>query len=174
MTPPPHGRHPIVASISAASVLVIPFFGRSDGEDPVVYRALFDHGVHGQLVLDRQGLIRRANPSACRLFGWGDAQLHGRPFSELLTPGTRTQFGQALVATRDPNSARGWTSLEGRSSDGSTFPIEVELILAIHGAEGSFGVIVRDGRDAPSRIRGAPARFNPGQLLIASRIQELV
>lgn len=176
MTVPPLSRSSrLFAYGVAGSVLVIPFLGRADAEDPAVYRALFDRADLSQFVLDQRGHIRRANPSANRLFGTVEVQLRGRPFSDLLTQGTQAGFAQALAATRGPRTEWGPIRLEGRSPSGSVFPIEVEVCRVVHGAEESYGVVVRDAHGGtPPTPRGPAGRFNPGQMLIASRIQELV
>ncbi|MGC2289004.1 MAG: PAS domain-containing protein [Thermoplasmata archaeon] len=155
----------------ASTVLAIPFVRRPAGDDPAVYRDMFDQARDGRFVLDTQGYIVHANPAAARLFGASELILRGVPFSELIAVGARAGFLATLASIRKPPSRAGPIELEGRFRDGSTFPIEIEVV---HGTEDRFGVVVRDGRTI-GRIPSTPAgRFNPGQVLIASRIQELV
>jgi PAS domain S-box-containing protein len=140
-------------------------------EDPTVYQAMFDQARDGRFVLDAEANILHANPAAVRLFRALEGTLRGLPFSELLTPAALAGFRGAMEATRIHPSRVGPVPLTGRAADGSTFPIEVEVI---HGTETRYGVVVRDGR-TPGRVSRIPGpRFNPGQMLIASRIQELV
>jgi PAS domain S-box-containing protein len=150
---------------------VIPFPRKPAGEDPGVYRAMFDQASDGRFVLDSNATILHANLAGARLFGAAEAALYLVPFSELLAPTAQAGFQKALAATQRPPSRFGPIALEGRFADGSTFPIEVELVRS---TPDRFGVVVRDSRAKARDLRPAPGRFNPGQVLIASRIQELV
>jgi PAS domain S-box-containing protein len=148
--------------------LVVPFVRRPTVDDPAVYRAMFDQATDARFVLDGHHHILHANPAAALLFGAHELALRGVVFTELLTPGARPGFVHGLTSIRSPPGRFGPMPLEGRFSDGSAFPIEVDVV---HGAEDRYGVVVRRS----SRTASAPAgRFNPGQVLIASRIKELV
>jgi PAS domain S-box-containing protein len=150
---------------------VIPFLRKPAEEDPAVYRTMFDHASDGRFVLDSTATILHANLAAARLFGASEAALYLVPFSELLAPASRVEFQQALAAIVRPPSHIGPITFEGRFADGSTFPIEVDLVRS---TVDRYGVVVRDRRVTAKDPRSAPGRFNPGQVLIASRIQELV
>jgi PAS domain S-box-containing protein len=156
---------------AAGSVLVIPFPRKPADEDPAVYKTMFDQARDARFVLDSNALILHANPSAARLFGATEGALYRVPFSELIAPTDRPSFLGALAAVKTPPSRAGPLALDGRFSDGSVFPIEVDVV---HGTKDRYGVVVRERRAAPSGGAAAPGRFNPGQLLIAGRIQELV
>jgi PAS domain S-box-containing protein len=155
----------------AGSVLVIPFLRKPAEEDPAVYKTMFDQASDARFVLDSNAVILHANPSAARLFGATEGALYGVPFSELITPAERPSFLGALAAVKTPPSRAGPLALEGRFSDGSAFPIEVDVV---HGTKDRYGVVVRQRKAGPPSGPAAPGRFNPGQLLIAGRIQELV
>jgi PAS domain S-box-containing protein len=150
---------------------VIPFLRKPADVDPAVYRNMFDQASDGRFVLDATATILHANLAAARLFGAAEAALYLVPFSELLAPTAREEFQHALAAIVRPPSRIGPIALVGRFADGSTFPIEVELVRTTNDR---YGVVVRDRRVAAKDPRSAPGRFNPGQVLIASRIQELV
>jgi PAS domain S-box-containing protein len=168
---PPGERMRRWASASVAGcVLVIPFIRHPAKEDPGVYRDLFDQAADGRFVLDAQYTILHANPAAARLFGASENVLYGVPFSELLSPSARPSWVEVLSTTRKIPSRAGPVSLQGRYSDGSMFPIDLEVI---HGTEDRYGVVVRDGRAGQAGPAGK-GRLNPGQMLIAGRIQELV
>lgn len=164
----------VIRSSVAPLVLLIPLGRRPDGEDPAVYRALFDRAESSQFVLDHQSRIRRANAAAMRLFAASEGQLRGRPFPEILAEAARPEFQRLIAAAREHPAGSGPIPLAGRRSDGSTFPATAEIVRASHGAEESFGVVVRDLRARSPAPEGARPRFNPGQMFIASRIQELV
>lgn len=152
----------------ASAVLVIPFARSPAEEDPTVYRAMFDQARDGRFVLDPEGQILHANPAAAHLFGASEEALRGVAFSELLDAEARPTFQAILVATRTPPARAGPIPLKARSANGSPFPIEIDVD---HGTKERYGVVARDARAA----RPPPAgKFNPGQMLIASRIQELV
>jgi PAS domain S-box-containing protein len=153
------------------SLLLIPFARKPPEEDPAVYRDLFDQARDGRLVLDPQAQILHANPAAAQLFGASEERLRGVPFTELLAPAARPGFTSALATIRKPPARLGPIAIEGRFSDGSTFPIELEVV---HGAEKRYGVVVRDARTSDRHSPPPAGRFNPGQVLIAGRIQELV
>jgi PAS domain S-box-containing protein len=150
---------------------VIPFLRKPPEVDPAVYRSMFDQASDSRFVLDSTATILHANLAAARLFGAAEAALYLVPFSELLAPASRGEFQQALAAVVKPPSRVGPLALEGRFADGSTFPISVELVRS---TVDRYGVVVRDRR-VTAKDPGSPTgRFNPGQVLIASRIQELV
>jgi PAS domain S-box-containing protein len=150
---------------------VIPFLRKPAEVDPAVYRTMFDQASDGRFVLDASATILHVNLAAARLFGAAEAALYLVPFSELLAPTAREGFQQALAATVRPPSRIGPIALEGRFADGSIFPIELELVRT---TPDRYGVVVRDRRVSAKDARSSSGRFNPGQVLIASRIQELV
>jgi PAS domain S-box-containing protein len=152
----------------ASAVLVVPFDRTSSDEDPGVYRALFDQARDARFVLDPEGQILHANPAAAHLFGASEGALRGVAFTELLDAEARPTFQAILVATQTPAARAGPIPLKARSAKGTPFQIEVDVV---HGTKERYGVVARDVR----AVRPPPAgRFNPGQMLIASRIQELV
>jgi PAS domain S-box-containing protein len=150
---------------------VIPFLRKPPGEDPAVYRAMFDQANDARLVLDNHSIVLHANPTAARLFGAAENALYGVPFSELLMPPSRPAFLRALATIQKPPARAGPIPLDGRFSDGSDFPIEIELF---HGTVERFGVVVHRRTGGPPGGPSTRGRFNPAQVLIASRIQELV
>jgi PAS domain S-box-containing protein len=131
---------------------------------------MFDQARDSRFVLDPEATILHANPAAARLFGASEVTLRGVPFSELLAPGARAAFRAALEVTRSFPSHAGPIPLMGRSADGSMFPIEIDVV---HATADRWGIVARDARPT-GRGPTPPAKFNPGQMLIASRIQELV
>ncbi len=82
------------------------------------------------VVADAEGHIVRANPEACRLFGYEPAELLGRPV-ELLIPESqraahdRSRAGYAKAPRARPMGAL--RELCGRRKDGSVFSVEIAL-----------------------------------------------
>jgi PAS domain S-box-containing protein len=161
----------LVAFSVAGSVLAVPSARKPPDEDPTVYQAMFDQARDGRLVLDSEMIVLHANPVAVRLFGATEGALYGVPFSELLAPAVRNNFLSVIELVQSVPSRAGPLPLVGRSANGATFPIEIEVV---HGTVDRYGVVVRDARLAPRSPSTPAAKFNPGQMLIASRIQELV
>jgi PAS domain S-box-containing protein len=161
----------LIAFSVASSVLAIPPEQKPAGEDPAVYQAMFDQARDGRLVLDSEMIILHANPAAVRLFGATEGALYRVPFSELLAPGVRANFLSVMQLVQSVPSRAGPLPLMGRFASGSTFPIEVEVV---HGTADRYGIVVRDGRSQAKGPGSPTAKFNPGQMLIASRIQEMV
>jgi PAS domain S-box-containing protein len=164
------GRRLVAFSV-AASVLAVPSARKPPGDDATVYQAMFDQARDGRFVLDSEAIILHANPFAVRLFGATEGALYRVPFSELLAPTARANFLGVMELVQAVPSRAGPLPLLGRSANGSTFPIEIEVV---HGTVDRYGVVVRDARLVPKGPSPPAAKFNPGQMLIASRIQELV
>jgi PAS domain S-box-containing protein len=150
---------------------LIPFARKPQAEDPAVYRSLFDDAGDARFVLDAHATVLHANTAATRLFGATETALHGLPFSELVAPQSAGGLQNVLAATRTPPARAGPVALDARFADGTIFPIEIEVI---HGTADRYGIVVRDRRARAKTPGPAARKFNPGQVLIASRIQELV
>lgn len=94
------------------------------------YRVIFEGSPDGILVVDAEGVIRRANPQAERLFGYPLAELEGSPV-EILVPdaerGAHRGYRERYV--EDPHSRPMGVGLElrARRRDGTEFPVEISL-----------------------------------------------
>jgi PAS domain S-box-containing protein len=115
------------------------------------YRAIFEASPDGCLVVDRDGVIRAANPRIQSLFGWSPEELSGRSVDLLVPEILRT----AHVAHRahfvaDPHNRPMGVGLDlrGQRKDGTTFPVEISLSPWVEGG-GEVRVIctVRDVSD---------------------------
>jgi two-component system, LuxR family, sensor kinase FixL len=112
------------------------------------YRAIFEASPDGFLVVDREGVIRAANPRVEELFGWPLEELIGQKI-EVLVPemhrGAHSGHRSRFVADPHNRPMGVGLDLRGRRRDGSTFPVEISLSpWAAH--EGDLRVIctVRD------------------------------
>ena len=92
--------------------------------------ALFLYATEGILVANEKGEITRANPSAEKLFGYGNGELDGKKI-EVLVPkrlahkhvGLRDNYNQHPHA----RSMGAGMELYGLKKDGSEFPVEISL-----------------------------------------------
>ncbi len=113
---------------------------RRDSEER--FRALYEHNTDGIVLTDPRhgGKVLTANPAACTLFGWSEAELMGKTREELFD--LSDPAIEALVQRRQSAGvARG--ELTYRRKDGSTFPGEVNTALFTnsHGEPRSVSVI---------------------------------
>lgn len=115
------------------------------------YQAIFDASPDGLLVVDRDGIIRAANPRVEALFGWTAEELVGQSV-DVLVP---ESVGEAHETHRsrfvaDPHNRPMGVGLDlrGRRKDGSTFPVEISL-SPWHPSDAEMRVIctVRDVSD---------------------------
>lgn len=104
--------------------------------------ALFKYATEGIVVVDSVGAIAMVNPTAKRLFGYGEEELVGNKI-ELLVP---IPLSHGHIRQRDEYmkepSARGMghnRDLFARKSDGTEFPVEVSL-SPFSTSEGNFVV----------------------------------
>jgi PAS domain S-box-containing protein len=89
-------------------------------------RALLDHMFGGLIVVDSQGSIELANPSALRMFGYDADELTGRPLSVLVPDRAGVKKGAFLTGALEKALGR-VTEWTGRRKDGSEFPFELSL-----------------------------------------------
>lgn len=117
------------------------------------YRVIFDGSPDGILVVDAEGVIRRANPQAVRLFGYPLDVLEGAPVEMLVPDAVRTVHHTHREGySKDPHSRPMGVGLElrARRQDGSEFPVEISLSPV----ETETGrVIVATVRDTTQRKR---------------------
>jgi len=89
----------IVYTIGMAFAVLI--FVRSARQLPVAYDLIYTAMDEAAIVLDMDGLILSANPSAERLFGKQSAELIQRPIAEVIPTGTGFPSKTALAVTFD-------------------------------------------------------------------------
>jgi len=103
---------------------------RKDNAD--IALALFESDAQGIAIVDKRGLIERANPKLAQMFGYDSGQLVGQSI-EMLVP---ERLRGAHVSHRDnyfksprtrPMGLGLSGDLIGRRKDGTEFPIDVSL-----------------------------------------------
>jgi PAS domain S-box-containing protein len=111
------------------------------------YRAVFQAAPDGILVVDHRGIIRSANPMACRMFGYALDELVGQNVDALVPHAARAAhpaYRSRYVSSPRARPMGAELDLSGRRKDGSEFPAEISL-SPWESAEGMrIIVIVRD------------------------------
>jgi PAS domain S-box-containing protein len=105
-----------------------PSLGPADDID--IFRSLYEAYPDGVLLVDRQGLIRMANPAITTLLGYSPGELVGQPV-ELLVPASVAprhatyRQGYALAPRARPMGSE--LELKARRADGSEVMVEIAL-----------------------------------------------
>jgi PAS domain S-box-containing protein len=110
--------------------------------------------VEGIVVFDQDGTIDSFNPAAQRMFGYGPAEVIGRPVT-ILIPGDRRREYLAKYRTMEEAAT---VEMVGLRRDGTTFPMEVSLSWSGgEGGEALTAVIrnVTDRKEAEAALRAA-------------------
>lgn len=132
------------AALGVGSVLLLRRENRSIRralrESEARYRTLFEHSVDGILVLDGEGRVKDANPSALDMLGRTRRGLAGIPLGRLTSSGGG---GAAVLA---PGEDRRLSVGEDAilRSDGTSLPVELSMNSFAHAGERMTEVIVRD------------------------------
>ncbi len=111
------------------------------------YRAIVDTAVDAIVVIDEIGRIRAFNPSAERLFERTAESMIGLNVRELMSEPHREAHDGYLagyIATGDRKIIGIGRAVEGRRSDGSTFPLELSVAEWWADGERFFTGVMRD------------------------------
>jgi PAS domain S-box-containing protein len=95
---------------------------------------LLETAPQGILSVDSHGVIMTANRALEAMFGWNHSELIGLSVDQLLPPALQDQHAAhraAYFGTPQPSDMGGGLELVGQRKDGSTFPIEVTLIMLL-------------------------------------------
>ena len=93
-------------------------------ESEARYLSVFDSATEGLLLLDGQGRIVEANPSACAMHGYEQKGLQGRPMEDLLAPDHEDLLEEFNKQIREDGAAH--VDLVTRRMDGGP-PLELEV-----------------------------------------------
>ena len=85
-------------------------------------RAIVDNAADGIISIDEQGIILSFNRAAEEMFGYGEAEILGRPVGKLIP-----QAGRAGRREGEPRVASRSLDLQGQRRDGSAFPMHVAI-----------------------------------------------
>lgn len=105
-----------------------------------MYRSIFEAATDGFLVLDRQGHIVAANPAACRMYGYTDAEMRRLTLSALLHPDDLLS-GSLPALVRDMEKRN---RLRHIRRDGREFPVEVHATRVVYQGQENALLVVTD------------------------------
>ncbi len=114
------------------------------------FRAVTDHANDAIVSTDGQGTIVVWNRSAAHVFGYSEAEVLGRPFTELIADRSRAAHDKTLkwVAESGDRSVLGQSvELVGRRKDGNEFSLELSLSTWTQDEQRYYTGIMRDVTD---------------------------
>ena len=120
-------------------------------ESEALFRSLVEAAPDYILRLDYQGVIQMANPTALRDSGFLQEEMIGHPFSDFLTPESKTQFAQELHHLLEEGTSR--FELEFMSKAGLTAVMECSGSVT-YGEDDQPPSIVLVHRDVTQRKKG--------------------
>ncbi|MFZ6013203.1 MAG: PAS domain S-box protein, partial [Bacteroidota bacterium] len=114
-------------------------------------KALVEHANEGILLVNREGRIFVANPSAEKIFGYPRGELSGKVINDLIPQRYWKDHTQHFERfTEEPSSRAMGRNLSGIRKDGSEFHVDISLSHFYEGSELTFIAFVLDATD---RIR---------------------
>jgi PAS domain S-box-containing protein len=111
------------------------------------FRSLVESATDAIVVADHRGRIVSWNRAASTLFGYAEAEVLGRPLTDLMPARYRDAHQKGLQRLRAGGEARligKVVELEGLRKDGSEFPLELSLATWQTQTETFFSGIIRD------------------------------
>ncbi|HSV46510.1 MAG TPA: PAS domain S-box protein, partial [Ramlibacter sp.] len=99
-------------------------------DDGAVFRSLFAAYPDALLLVDRQGIIRLANPMALELLGYPAGELEGLPVDQLVPDAIRPRhaaYRQAYATQPRARPMGTQMDLVARRRDGSEVMVEIAL-----------------------------------------------
>jgi PAS domain S-box-containing protein len=128
--------------------------------------AVVDSALDAIVAMDLDGLVRRWNPAAERMFGYTQAEAHGRKLAELIIPPDLRDAHEAGLARH--RHGRSGTMLGRRlempalKRDGSAFDVELVIAQADAGGQPEFIGFLRDVTEqkrAEAQLAESVARY---------------
>ena len=109
--------------------------------------SVIDHANEGVLLMDATGVITRANPAACSMFGYRPEEMKGLAVHDLVPEELREQHHQLMADELEDQrySILGNTrELTGQRKNGSQFAIELNVNMFDIGGRRKISAILRD------------------------------
>lgn len=122
--------------------------GLVDGDDPRLFRALFDASPDAVVIVDAAGTIRCTNPACAALLGYSAPELEGRRV-EILVPGRYPDHARHRESYQSAPRARGMgvgLELVARHKDGCDLPVDISLTPLEHEGGTWVAATMRDMR----------------------------
>lgn len=110
-------------------------------------RAIFETVVDAIITIDEKGIIERMNPAAERMFGYAEADVHGRNVSMLMPNPHRDAHDGYLhhyMTTGEKRIIGKGREVQGQRRDGSIFPMDLAVTEMWLGGRRMFTGLVRD------------------------------
>ena len=120
---------------------------RAVQESEARMRAIFETVVDAIITIDERGIVERMNPAAERMFGYGEAEVHGRNVSMLMpSPHREAHDGylEHYLATGEKRIIGKGRAVQGQRKDGSIFPMDLAVTEMWLGQRRMFTGLVRD------------------------------
>lgn len=110
-------------------------------------RAIFETVVDAIITIDEKGIVERMNPAAERMFGYAEAEVHGRNVSMLMPAPHREAHDGYLQHYMDTGEKRiigKGREVQGLRRDGRIFPMDLAVTEMWLGGRRMFTGLVRD------------------------------
>ena len=149
------------------------------GSSEARWKAIIDSAVDGIIVIDAHGRVEAFNPGAERMFGYSADQVLGRKVDMLMPSPYReehdTYLARYLTTGRAKIIGTG-REVQGRRSDGTTFPVHLSVGEITVNGERKFSGIVHDltGRvqmESQLREQAALAKLGEMAAVIAHEVK---
>jgi two-component system, LuxR family, sensor kinase FixL len=143
------------------------------------WRTIIESAVDGIVVIDARGRVEAFNPAAERLFGYSEAEVHGRNVNVLMPSPYHEEHDQYLAryqATHVKKIIGIGREVTGRRKDGSTFPVHLSVAEMVLDGETKFTGILHDLTErtrieAQLREQTALARLGEMAAVIAHEVK---
>ena len=106
------------------------------------YRTVFNSAADAFLLIDQEGLIFRANPQACKIYGYSQEEIQKLTLEDIV----HKDVNDLLKQAKSNIKTRGEFLIESRDvrKDGTSFPVEVKVGEIGCGGENYLLYIARD------------------------------
>lgn len=130
-------------------------------ESEARHQAILDSAADGILTVDAGGKISSVNPAGSRMFGYGPDALAGQPLDALIPPHYREAHRHGMTeyaaGRLDTSHLFGVTrDVEALRSDGTVFPVEINVSEVQTGGPRIFSAVLRDiteRKESEQRLR---------------------
>ena len=112
-----------------------------------IYTSIFDNAIQAIILIDRQGIIRDANPASEEIFGYNREQLLGQNVSLLMPEPYRDEhdgYIERFLTTGEAKVIGAGRELIAQHRDGTPIPIELAVSRVVVGEETMFVGMVND------------------------------